>query len=453
MRLAEHRYRTTSSIAGQLLYVENVQAARIGEVVRVCGPENRVLDGEILEIVKGHVLVQLFGETRGLNAENVEIVFTDSVRQVPLGIDVMGRKFTGSFVPLDDLPMFYASEWRPARGHPINPVSRLRPEEFIETGISAIDGLNTLVKGQKLPIFSCAGLPAKELVAQILRHARLRENSRRFAVIFVALGLTFHEYSFYIEALQDIESEYVAIINMADDPVMERLMAPRFALTVAEYLAFDHDMDILVLVTDMTNYCDALREISNARKELPGRRGYPGYMYSDLASLYERAGRIKERKGSITMIPVITMPEDDITHPIPDLTGYITEGQIVLSRELHQQGVFPPIDVLPSLSRLMQKGIGPGRTRQDHRDLANMLYKHYAKGRELKKLEAIVGRDGMAEPDQLLLDFASVFENEFVHQEELSRSVYQTLDKGAELLDRFNFRPGISAAPKKESDK
>ena len=438
MRLAEHKYRTTSRIAGQLLHVENVHAAMIGEVVRVIGPDDYELEGEILEVTKGNVLIQLFGETRGLNLENAEIIFTDTIRQVPLSKDVIGRRFNGSFKPIDDLPMFLASEWRPARGYPINPVSRLRPEEFIETGISAIDGLNTLVKGQKLPIFSCAGLPAKELVAQILQNAKLRESSKSFAVIFVALGLTFQEYSFYLEALQDIESEFVAIINMADDPVMERLMAPRFALTVAEYLAFDHDMDILVLVTDMTNYCDALREISNARKELPGRRGYPGYMYSDLASLYERAGRIVDSKGSITMIPVVTMPEDDITHPIPDLTGYITEGQIVLSRELHQQGVFPPIDVLPSLSRLMQKGIGEQRTREDHRDLANQLYRNYAKGRELKKLEAIVGRDGMAESDQLLLDFASEFENQFVHQGNRSRSIYKTLDKGLDILQAFN---------------
>ena len=438
MRLAEHKYRTTSRIAGQLLHVENVHAAMIGEVVRVIGPDDYELEGEILEVTKGNVLIQLFGETRGLNLENAEIIFTDTIRQVPLSKDVIGRRFNGSFKPIDDLPMFLASEWRPARGYPINPVSRLRPEEFIETGISAIDGLNTLVKGQKLPIFSCAGLPAKELVAQILQNAKLRESSKSFAVIFVALGLTFQEYSFYLEALQDIESEFVAIINMADDPVMERLMAPRFALTVAEYLAFDHDMDILVLVTDVTNYCDALREISNARKELPGRRGYPGYMYSDLASLYERAGRIGDSKGSITMIPVVTMPEDDITHPIPDLTGYITEGQIVLSRELHQQGVFPPIDVLPSLSRLMQKGIGEQRTREDHRELSNQLYRNYAKGRELKKLEAIVGKDGMAESDQLLLDFASEFENQFVHQGNRSRSIYKTLDKGLDILQAFN---------------
>jgi V/A-type H+-transporting ATPase subunit B len=441
MRLAEHKYRTTSRIAGQLLNVENVHAARIGEVVKVIGPHDNIIEGEILEIVNGNILIQLFGETRGLNTQNMEILFTDTIRQVPLSGDILGRRFNGSFEPLDGLPMFYASELRPARGYPINPVARLRPEEFIETGISTIDGLNTLVKGQKLPIFSCAGLPAKELVAQILQNARLRESSKKFAVIFVALGLTFHEYSFYLEALQNIESEFVAFINMADDPVMERLMAPRFALTVAEYLAFDHDMDILVLVTDMTNYCDALREISNARKELPGRRGYPGYMYSDLASLYERAGRIRDSQGSITMIPVITMPEDDITHPIPDLTGYITEGQIVLSRELHQQGVFPPVDVLPSLSRLMQKGIGADRTREDHRDLANQLYKHYAKGRELKKLEAIVGRDGMAEADRLFLDFSTVFENEFVYQGTESRSIYKTLDKGLEILERFNLVP------------
>jgi V/A-type H+-transporting ATPase subunit B len=262
MRLAEHKYRTTSRIAGQLLNVENVHAARIGEVVKVIGPHDNIIEGEILEIVNGNILIQLFGETRGLNTQNMEILFTDTIRQVPLSGDILGRRFNGSFEPLDGLPMFYASELRPARGYPINPVARLRPEEFIETGISTIDGLNTLVKGQKLPIFSCAGLPAKELVAQILQNARLRESSKKFAVIFVALGLTFHEYSFYLEALQNIESEFVAFINMADDPVMERLMAPRFALTVAEYLAFDHDMDILVLVTDMTNYCDALREIS-----------------------------------------------------------------------------------------------------------------------------------------------------------------------------------------------
>ena len=450
MRLSEHKYKTTSSIAGQLLFVENVASAIMGEEIKVVTPSGDVFEGEVLEMNRGTVLIQLFGETRGLNCDNTEVIFSGSIKHIPLSREVLGRRFSGSFKPLDNLPMFLASRWRPARGYPINPVSRSRPEEFIETGISAIDGLNTLVKGQKLPIFSCAGLPAKELVAQILQNARLRQSDRSFAVIFVALGLTFHEYSFYLDALQSIESEYVAFINMADDPVMERLLAPRLALTTAEYLAFDHNMDILVLVTDMTNYCDALREISNARKELPGRRGYPGYMYSDLSSLYERAGRIHEAQGSITMIPVITMPEDDITHPIPDLTGYITEGQIVLSREMHQQGIFPPIDVLPSLSRLMQKGIGQGRTRADHRSLADQLYKNYAKGRDLKKLEAIIGRDGMAEPDQELLDFAAAFENEFIHQEDAARSIFDTLDKGIEVLDKFKLGPDRNGKPEEK---
>jgi V/A-type H+-transporting ATPase subunit B len=444
MRLPEHKYRTTSSIAGQLLFVENVSAAKMGEEVRVIAPDGTTFEGEVLEINQGTVLIQLFGETRGLNCHDTEVIFTDSIKHIPLSREIVGRIFSGSLQPLDGLPMFMASRWRPARGYPLNPVSRARPEEFIETGISAIDGLNTLVKGQKLPIFSCAGLPAKELVAQILQNARLRKSDRPFAVIFVALGLTFHEYSFYLDALKSVESEYVAFINMADDPVMERLLAPRLALTTAEYLAFDHNMDILVLITDMTNYCDALREISNARKELPGRRGYPGYMYSDLASLYERAGRIHDVNGSITMIPVITMPEDDITHPIPDLTGYITEGQIVLSREMHQQGIFPPIDVLPSLSRLMQKGIGPERTRSDHRNLADLLYKNYAKGRELKKLEAIIGRDGMAEADQVLLDFTAAFESKFIHQGDSARSIIETLDKGIEVLDTFDLAPELT---------
>ncbi len=442
MRLAEHRYRTALRIAGQLLTVEDVLAARIGEIVRIKGPRNIELEGEVLEIDRSRILIQLFGETRNLDTENMEVTFTDTTRQVPLSRDILGRKFNGSFQPLDGLPMFFPEKWRPARGYPINPVARMRPEEFIETGVSAIDGLNTLVKGQKLPIFSCAGLPARELVAHILQHARLRESTKSFGVIFVALGLTFHEYAYYMEALQNMESEFAAIINMADDPVMERLMAPRFALTVAEYLAFEQEMDILVLVTDMTNYCDALREISNARKELPGRRGYPGYMYSDLASLYERAGRIKGSRGSITMIPVVTMPEDDITHPIPDLTGYITEGQIVLSRELHQQGIFPPVDVLPSLSRLMQNGIGTDKTRQDHRELANHLYRNYARGRELQKLEAIVGRDGMGEADQLLLDFAAAFEYSFVHQNAETRSIFETLDIGLDILEKFKLHPG-----------
>ncbi|NTW60843.1 MAG: V-type ATP synthase subunit B, partial [Nitrospirae bacterium] len=274
-------------------------------------------------------------------------------------------------------------------------------------------------------------------VAYILRNARLAQADRSFVVVFAALGLTFHEYSFYQRVLDEMQTGFVAFVNMADEPVMERLLAPRFALTVAEYLAFEKNMDVLVIITDMTNYCDALREISTAREELPGRRGYPGYMYSDLASLYERAGRIREREGSVTMLPVVTMPEDDITHPIPDLTGYITEGQIVLSRELHQKGVFPPIDVLPSLSRLMQKGIGEGRTRKDHRNVANHLYKYYAKGRDLRRLESIVGRDGMTKADALMLDFADAFEREVIGQGTLRRTVQESLDAGLTLMQRF----------------
>jgi V/A-type H+-transporting ATPase subunit B len=316
---------------------------------------------------------------------------------------------------------------------------------MIETGLSCIDGLNTLVKGQKLPIFSCAGLPSREIAARILEQARTTGgdesgSGRRSTVVFVALGLAYHEYAFYRRTLEQVRGDYVAFINLAKDPVVERLLAPRFGLTVAEYLAFEHGRDVLVVVTDMTNYCDALREVSTAREELPGRRGYPGYLYSDLASLYERAGRIKGSQGSVTMLPIVTMPEDDITHPIPDLTGYITEGQIVLSRELHQRGVFPPVDVLPSLSRLMQRGIGKGRTREDHRAVANALYMHYATGRDLRRLEAIVGREGLSDADKRMLDFADAFEREVVHQGAVRRTIGDTLDTSRALLERFGLR-------------
>jgi len=369
------------------------------------------------------------------------VVFADTVKQAPLSLDLLDRTFNGSFQPIDEAPMFVPEKWAPVSGRPLNPVARSRPEEFIETGFSTIDALNTLVKGQKLPIFSVAGLPSKEMAAGILRQARLAGDPGKteagFIVVFVALGLTHHEYSYYQRALEQTHIPFVAFINLAADPVVERLLAPRFGLSVAEYLAFDHGLDVLVLVTDITNYCDALREVSTAREELPGRRGYPGYMYSDLASLYERAGRIKNRPGSVTMLPVVTMPEDDITHPIPDLTGYITEGQIVLSRDLHQKGIFPPVDVLPSLSRLMQRGIGEGHTRADHRALANLLYKHYAKGRDLRTLEAIVGRDGMTASDGKMLDFAEAFENELVNQGEERRTIGQSLDIGLDLLGRF----------------
>ncbi len=467
MRLSEHTYRTIATVAGPLLFVEKVQAARIGEVVRVTMPDQRESVAEVLEISGDRVLVEVFGETQGLDIERTSVTFTDAVMKAPLSIDILGRIFSGSCAPRDNRPMFIPEKWLPITGAPMNPAARARPEDFIETGFSTIDGLNTLVRGQKLPVFSCAGLPSKEVVAGILRNARLAHSAssqqagasselqpnssgqaqsrgserapegRNFVVVFAALGLTFHEYSFYQRMLDEMTTDFVAFVNRADEPVMERLLAPRFALTTAEYLAFEEAMDILVIITDMTNYCDALREISTAREELPGRRGYPGYMYSDLASLYERAGRIRGQEGSVTLLPVVTMPEDDITHPIPDLTGYITEGQIVLSRELHRKGIFPPVDVLPSLSRLMQQGIGEGRTRSDHRKTANHLYKYYAKGRDLRRLEAIVGRDGMTKADVLMLDFADAFERQFVGQGDKRRTVAETLDAGLDLMKQF----------------
>ena len=438
MRLSEHIYRTLSTVAGPLLFVENVFSARIGEAVIVSTPDGRELEAEVLEIEGNTVMVEVYGSTQGLDIERTSVVFTDAIKKVPLSPDIIGRIFNGSFVPKDGIPMFIPEKWKPITGAPMNPSARARPEDFIETGFSTIDGLNTLVRGQKLPVFSASGLPSKEVVGSILKNARLADSAKRFIVVFAALGLTFHEYSHYLNVLEEMKTGFVAFVNMADEPVMERILAPRFALTVAEYLAFEKGMDILVIITDMTNYCDALREISTAREELPGRRGYPGYMYSDLASLYERAGRVYGLEGSVTMLPVLTMPEDDITHPIPDLTGYITEGQIVLSRELHQKSIFPPIDVLPSLSRLMQKGIGEGRTRADHRKVSNHLYKYYAKGRDLRRLEAIVGRDGMTKADILMLDFADAFERDFVGQGMARRTVSETLDAGLDLMKKFS---------------
>jgi V/A-type H+-transporting ATPase subunit B len=442
MRLSEYKYNTVSSIAGPLLFVKGVFNARIGEVVRVNMPDGKQLDAEVLEISGNTVLIEVFGDTGGLDIEKTTVVFTDSVKRAPLTADIIGRVFNGSFKPIDDLPMFIPEKWAPISGFPMNPIARAKPEEFIETGVSVIDGLTTLVKGQKLPVFSSAGLPSKELVAMILKNAKLAEGGTGkksdFIVVFTALGLTFHEQSFYLSVLEEMKSGFVAFVNMADEPVMERLLAPRFALTAAEYLAFDKGMDVLVIISDMTNYCDALREVSTAREELPSRRGYPGYMYSDLASLLERAGRIKGVNGSVTMLPVLTMPDDDITHPIPDLTGYITEGQIVLSRELHQKGIFPPVDVLPSLSRLMQRGIGEAHTRADHRKISDMLYSFYARGRDLRKLEAIVGREGMSEIDRTMLDFADVFEKEFVQQQNIRRNIYETLDTGLRIVKQFS---------------
>ncbi len=439
MRLAEHCYRSICAIRGPLVFVERVFAARIGETVTLVAPDGQTLEGEVLKIDTEQVLIQVFGETYGLDLEKTTVTFHDAVKRAPLSRHCLGRIFNGSFVPIDGAPMYIPERWGAISGTPINPVAREYPREMIETGVSAIDGLNSLIKGQKLPIFSCAGLPVQELVAQILAQARL-PGAGDFVVVFVALGLSYHEYDFYRQTLARQASRFVAFFNLAGEPVVERLQAPRLGLTVAEDLAFNHQMDVLVIVSDMTNYCDALREISTAREELPGRRGYPGYMYSDLASLYERAGRLQGKRGSVTLLPVLTMPEDDITHPIPDLTGYITEGQIVLSREMQQKGLFPPIDVLPCLSRLMQHGIGEGQTRADHRQVANLLYQYYAKGRDLRKLEAVVGKEGLLEEDREILAMAEAFERRFVHQGSDRRDIFQTLDLGLELLAEYGVK-------------
>ncbi|MEW6218713.1 MAG: V-type ATP synthase subunit B [Thermodesulfobacteriota bacterium] len=432
MRLARHRYRTVTRLSGELLVANRILAARVGELVTVRSADGRAILGEILALDRDTILVQLYGESAGLDLAATEIELTGAVQKMPVSRAMLGRTLNGAGQPIDGRPCYLAQAWRAVTPRPINPAGRAAPAEFIETGISAVDGLNTLVKGQKLPVFSCAGLPAKELVGRLLHGA-----GPGFALVFVALGLTFHELSYYLAVLDRTRADCVAFLNRADEPVMERLLAPRLALTAAEYLAFDLGLDVLVVITDLTSYCEALRQISSTREELPGRRGYPGYLYSDLAALYERAGRLQGRPGSVTMIPVLTMPEDDITHPIPDLTGYITEGQLVLSRDLWRRGIDPPIDILPSLSRLMGKGIGAGRTREDHRTIADSLYSSYARGRELRRLAAIVGREGLAARDQSLLDFAAAFEAEFIHQGDERRAVGCTLDLGRGLLERF----------------
>lgn len=433
MKLFELSYKTINELRGPLVLVEKVVSCKIGEIVKIIYPNGFIGTGEVLKVERDKILIQIFSDPKGLSSK-AEIVFTDDIVKVPVSKQILNRTFDGALNPLDGKKHFIADKKVPITGYPINPVSRASPSDFIETGISAIDGLNTLVKGQKLPIFSSAGLPSKELVRFILKNSKITSENE-FAIVFVAIGLSYYDYYHYFETITSLMANYVAFINLLDSPTMERLLVPRYGLTVAEYLAFDLGFDVLVIMSDMTNYCDALREISSAREELPGRRGYPGFMYSDLASLYERAGRLKNREGSITILPVLTMPEDDITHPIPDLTGYITEGQIVLSRELHQKNIFPPIDVLPSLSRLMNRGIGEGKTLREHRHKANQLYKLYAKGVDLRKLSAISGREGLPEKERKILDFADIFEKEFVNQEK-RRDIKETLEIGINLINQ-----------------
>lgn len=453
--LVTKEYRTLSQVKGPLIFVEKTANVAYHETVEIIGPQSEhhsgVRLGQVLEVDGRRCLVRVSTGTSGLDLDRTRVRFTGDVVRLDVSLALLGRVLDGSGTPIDGGPPLIPEYSLDVNGLPINPTVRTHPSEFIQTGMSAIDGLNTLTRGQKLPIFSGAGLPANELAAQIAAQAhvvsgagdrttnsnkRLGKESEPFAVVFAAMGITHREATFFMDQFRasDAMSRTVLFINRADDPSIERLLTPRVALTAAEYLAFIHHRHVLVILTDMSNYCEALREISAASEEVPGRRGYPGYMYSDLASLYERSGRIKDNPGSVTQLIILTMPDDDITHPIPDLTGYITEGQIVLSRDLHRKGIYPPVDVLPSLSRLMNDGIGAGKTRPEHRSLADQLYALYAQGRDLRRLVAIIGEAALSPEDRLVLNFARDFEKKYIDQGSVSRSIAQTLDLAWEIL-------------------
>ncbi|RLD19604.1 MAG: V-type ATP synthase subunit B [Caldiserica bacterium] len=433
-------YVTTREIAGPLLIVDHIEGAKYNEIVQIKAVDGSIKNGQVLEVDGDRALIQVFEGTAGLNLGGTRVKFLGRGVEVGLSPSILGRIFNGSGVPIDGSSAIISEKRMDINGNPLNPYARNYPSEFIQTGISAIDGLNTLVRGQKLPIFSGSGLPHAKVAAQIARQAKVLGKEEKFAVVFVAMGITFEEANYFMEDFKQTGAleRSVMFLNLANDPVIERIATPRFGLTVAEYLAFDLGMHVLVILTDMTNYCEALREISAARKEVPGRRGYPGYMYTDLATMYERAGRIKEKKGSITQIPILTMPEDDKTHPIADLTGYITEGQMFLSRNLFQQAIYPPIDVLPSLSRLKDKGIGKGKTREDHADVLNQLFAAYARGREVRELAIVLGESALTKADLIFVRFADEFEQKFVKQSEYeNRSIEETLDIGWRLLSIF----------------
>jgi V/A-type H+/Na+-transporting ATPase subunit B len=430
-------YRTIQEVAGPLMLVRDVEGVFYDELAEIELANGEKRRCKVLEINGGNALVQLFENSTGINLESSKVRFLGRTMELGVSEDMLSRVFDGLGRPIDAGPEILPDERRDINGLPMNPAARAYPQEFIQTGVSAIDGLNTLVRGQKLPIFSASGLPHANLAAQIARQARVRGTNDQFAVVFAAMGITFEESNFFIESFRETGAidRTVLFINLANDPAVERIATPRMALTAAEYLAFEKNMHVLVILTDITNYADSLREVSAARKEVPGRRGYPGYMYTDLASLYERAGRQKGRNGSITMIPILTMPEDDKTHPIPDLTGYITEGQIILSRELYRKGIMPPIDVLPSLSRLKDKGIGKGKTREDHANTMNQLFAAYARGKDAKELMVILGEAALTDIDKLYAKFADEFENRYVSQGyRTNRSIEETLDLGWELL-------------------
>ncbi|MEW6088453.1 MAG: V-type ATP synthase subunit B [bacterium] len=438
IKLVTSEYRTINYVTGPLIFLKGIKGISYGEMVEVTLPDGKMRNGQVLEISEEMACVQIFEGTQGIDADKTSAKFKGEVAKIGVSVDLMGRVLNGFGKPIDGGPEIIPEEMLEISGSPINPYSRAEPRDFIQTGISAIDGLNTLVRGQKLPIFSGSGLPANELIAQIIQQAKVK-SGEEFAIVFGAMGITNREASFFQKNFEQTGAlqKVVFFLNLADDPTIERIVTPRCALTVAEYLAFKQDMQVLVILTDMTNYCEALREISTAREEVPGRRGYPGYMYTDLSTIYERAGRIKGRKGSITQLVILTMPDDDITHPIPDLTGYITEGQIVLSRSLFRRGLFPPIDVLPCLSRLMNMGIGEGKTREDHRGIANQLYASYAQGRDLRRLVAIVGEEALSELDRKHLKFADDFEKFFISQGGDDRAIEQTLNLGWELVSIY----------------
>ena len=430
-------YKTIKEVVGHLMLVEGVEGVKYNELVEILQKDGEKRRGRVLEVDRDRALVQLFENSHGLQIATSRAKFLGRSMELAVSEDMLGRVFDGMGNPRDGGAPVIAEKRMDVNGEPINPAARDYPNEFIQTGISAIDGLNTLVRGQKLPVFSMSGLPHAELAAQIARQARVLKSDEKFAVVFAAVGITYEEADYFIRDFQETGAitRTVLFTNLANDPAIERIATPKMALTAAEYLAYDLGMHVLVIITDITNYCEALREVSAARKEVPGRRGYPGYLYTDLAAMYERAGRIRGKKGSITQIPILTMPEDDKTHPIPDLTGYITEGQIILSRELYKKGIIPPVDVLPSLSRLKDKGIGVGKTREDHADTMNQLFSAYARGKEAKELSAILGEAALSETDKLYAAFAEEFEKRYVSQGfTVNRSIEETLDLGWELL-------------------
>ncbi|MCX8158044.1 MAG: V-type ATP synthase subunit B [Candidatus Diapherotrites archaeon] len=430
-------YSTIKELKGPLMVVDKVEDVAYGELVQIRLGDNTLKFGQVLEVDESRAIVQLFEGSFGVDAKETRVRFLGETMKIYLSEQVLGRVFDGKGYPIDNLPKLVSKDKFDVNGFPINPYCRDHPNDFIQTGISAIDLMNTLVRGQKLPIFSAFGLPHNKLAAQIARQARVLNEKENFSVIFAAMGITNEEALFFINEFKKTGAldRSVLFLNLANNPAIERIITPRVALTTAEYLAFYHNMHVLVILTDMTNYCEALREISAARDEVPGRRGYPGYMYTDLATIYERAGRIKGKKGSITQIPILTLPDDDITHPIPDLTGYITEGQIVLSRDLHRKGIYPPIDVLPSLSRLMKNGIGEGKTDVFHLNLSDQLYASYAKGRELRDLVAVIGEESLDEVDKLYLRFAEFFEKYFLNQNlNENRDIQKTFDLAWNLI-------------------